>query len=57
VFSSDLSRAVETVSIACGGSAVPVPYDWRLRECDYGECNGMPAAVLHAGRRDYVDRP
>ena len=23
-------------------------YDWRLRECDYGQRNGMPAAELHA---------
>jgi 2,3-bisphosphoglycerate-dependent phosphoglycerate mutase len=32
VFSSDLGRAVETVSIAFGGGDVPVLYDWRLRE-------------------------
>lgn len=57
VFSSDLSRAAETASIAFGGSAIPVLYDWRLRECDYGQCNGMPAAELHASRPDYVDRP
>ena len=31
--------------------------DWRLRECDYGQCNGMPAAELHASRRDHLDRP
>jgi broad specificity phosphatase PhoE len=57
VFSSDLGRAVETASIAFGGSVVPVLYDWRLRECDYGQRNGMPAAQLHASRRDYLDRP
>ena len=57
VFSSDLSRAAETASIAFGGSAIPVLYDWRLRECDYGQCNGTPAAELHASRPDYVDRP
>jgi broad specificity phosphatase PhoE len=34
-----------------------VLYDWRLRECDYGQSNGMPAAELHASRPDYVDRP
>ena len=32
-------------------------YDWRLRECDYGQRNGMPVAELHAGRREYLDRP
>jgi len=36
VFSSDLARAAQTASIAFGGSAIPVLYDWRLRECDYG---------------------
>ena len=57
VFSSDLARAAETVSIAFAGSAVPVLYDWRLRECDYGQHNGMPAAELHAGRSAHLDRP
>ena len=57
VFSSDLARAVQTASIAFGGSAIPVLYDWRLRECDYGLRNGMPVAELHAGRREHLDRP
>ena len=30
---------------------------WPLRECDYGELNGMPAAEMHAGRRDHLDVP
>ena len=57
VFSSDLARAAETADIAFGHSALPVLYDWRLRECDYGQRNGMPAAELHAGRHEYLDRP
>ena len=57
VFSSDLGRAVETASIAFGDSAIPVLYDWRLRECDYGQLNGMPAAELHAHRRDHLELP
>lgn len=56
VFSSDLARAVETASIAFDASPIPVLYDWRLRECDYGERNGMPAAELHATRREHLDR-
>ena len=44
VFSSDLGRCAETVSIAFRGSALPVLFDWRLRECDYGRRNGMPVA-------------
>jgi len=57
VFSSDLARAAETASIAFGGSVIPVLYDWRLRECDYGQRNGMPVAELHAARREHLDRP
>ena len=57
VFSSDLARAVETASVAFDGSGIPVLHDWRLRECDYGERNGMPAAEMHASRREHLDRP
>jgi 2,3-bisphosphoglycerate-dependent phosphoglycerate mutase len=57
VFTSDLARAIETASVAFDGSPIPVLHDWRLRECDYGERNGMPAAELHAGRREHLDRP
>jgi 2,3-bisphosphoglycerate-dependent phosphoglycerate mutase len=57
VFSSDLGRAAETVSIAFGGSGIPVLYDWRLRECDYGQRNGMSAAEMHRGRREHLDQP
>ena len=57
VFSSDLARAAETASVAFGDSPVPVLLDWRLRECDYGRRNGMPAAELHAGRRRHLNRP
>jgi len=57
VFSSDLARAAQTASVAFAGSAIPVLYDWRLRECDYGQRNGMPVAELHAGRREHLDQP
>jgi 2,3-bisphosphoglycerate-dependent phosphoglycerate mutase len=57
VFSSDLSRAAETASIAFGGTPVPVLLDWRLRECDYGQGNGTPAAELLARRSDHLDEP
>lgn len=57
VFSSDLTRAAQTAAIAFGGSTIPVLHDWRLRECDYGQRNGMPAAELHSGRRERLDRP
>ena len=57
VFSSDLARAAETASIAFGASGIPVLLDWRLRECDYGQRNGMRAAEVHGKRRDHLDAP
>ena len=57
VFTSDLARAAQTASIAFAGSPVPILHDWRLRECDYGQRNGMPAAELHAGRHEHLDQP
>ena len=56
VFSSDLTRAVQTVAIAFPDPAIPVLYDWRLRECDYGQLSGMPVAELQAGRREHLDQ-
>jgi broad specificity phosphatase PhoE len=57
VVASDLNRAVETAEIAFAGSPIPVLLDWRLRECDYGEMNGMPRALLDAERARRVDDP
>jgi 2,3-bisphosphoglycerate-dependent phosphoglycerate mutase len=57
IFSSDLARATQTAAIAFEDTGLPVLLDWRLRECDYGELNGSPAAALHAHQADYLDRP
>jgi broad specificity phosphatase PhoE len=57
VFSSDLDRAVQTAAIAFGSTGIPVLLDWRLRECDYGQLNGSPAAGLHAHRGEHVSVP
>ena len=57
VFCSDLTRAAETASVAFGTSGIPVLHDWRLRECDYGSRNGMPASELHADRIEHLDQP
>ena len=57
VFASDLRRAVETVEIAFGGSAIPIHQDARLRECDYGELNGAPVAEVEAIRAGCIERP
>ena len=57
VIASDLNRAIETARIAFDGSGIPVLLDWRLRECDYGELNGMPRSLLEAERRARIDEP
>jgi 2,3-bisphosphoglycerate-dependent phosphoglycerate mutase len=57
VFSSDLGRARETVEIAFSGPAPPVLFDWRLRECDYGELNGAPSGEVHADRSAFLETP
>jgi 2,3-bisphosphoglycerate-dependent phosphoglycerate mutase len=57
VFSSDLARAVETVDVAFASSDVPVLLDWRLRECNYGELNGMPRDRVHTDRLAQLAAP
>src|SRR5437868_2647548 len=57
VFASDLGRATETVAIAFPDAVVPVFLDWRLRECDYGDCTGMPVGDLNASRRLHLADP
>ena len=57
VYASDLGRAVETAEIAFAGTDIPVRYDPRLRECDYGDLNGAPVDEVAAVRRRHVDEP
>ncbi len=57
VYTSDLRRAVETTQIAFPDDEIPVLADWRLRECNYGSLNGMPAKDLHRRRDDYLTEP
>lgn len=57
VFTSDLRRAVETAEIAFAGTAIPINQDARLRECNYGTMNGMPASTLSAERPLRIDCP
>ena len=49
VFCSDLERAVQTARIAFAGTPVPVLLDWRLRECDYGQRNGIACSGTARG--------
>jgi broad specificity phosphatase PhoE len=57
VFTSDLRRAAQTAEIAFGDVGIPILYDWRLRECDFGTRNGSPGAEIRRDRLDYCDRP
>jgi broad specificity phosphatase PhoE len=57
VFTSDLRRATQTAEIAFGGTDIPILYDWRLRECDFGTRNGSPGAEIRKDRLDHCRRP
>ena len=57
VFASDLGRAMETAGIAFKGSHTPILYDWRLRECDYGEMNGQLAMELRRSLGRFLAEP
>jgi 2,3-bisphosphoglycerate-dependent phosphoglycerate mutase len=57
VFTSDLRRAAETAQIAFGDTDIPILYDWRLRECDFGQRNGTPAADIQRDREAHLDLP
>jgi 2,3-bisphosphoglycerate-dependent phosphoglycerate mutase len=57
VFSSDLRRVAETAEIAFGDSDIPILYDWRLRECDFGSRNGSPAADIKRDRTAFLNHP
>jgi len=57
VFSSDLTRAVETAQIALGDSGIPLLLDWRLRECDYGDETQAPVERHHATRCEHLRSP
>jgi broad specificity phosphatase PhoE len=54
VYCSDLRRARRTAVIAFRGRGIPILIDARLRECDFGEMSGRPAAEIDAVRARYV---
>ncbi|WP_424532208.1 histidine phosphatase family protein [Sphaerisporangium viridialbum] len=57
IFTSDLRRAVETAEIAFRTSKIPIFQDTRLRECDYGDLNGMPVGRLQRERSLHISDP
>jgi alpha-ribazole phosphatase/probable phosphoglycerate mutase len=54
---SDLRRAVETAEVAFAGAATPIIQDRRLRECNYGELNGMPVERFRSERASHIVTP
>jgi broad specificity phosphatase PhoE len=57
VFTSDLTRAVETAEIAFGDRGIPIIQDVRLRECNYGELNGAPVEQIATERARRIAVP
>jgi broad specificity phosphatase PhoE len=54
IFSSDLGRAVETAVIAFSNVRIPMYFDSRLRECNYGDWNGAPVDTLAGKRHQFI---
>ncbi len=57
VFTSDLGRAVETAEIAFVGTGLPIYRDARLRECNYGDLNGLPGDLVAAEQSAHLEVP
>jgi alpha-ribazole phosphatase/probable phosphoglycerate mutase len=52
-----LPGRLSAAEIAFAGTGLPILWDWRLRECDYGELNGAPVETVHARRAESIDLP
>lgn len=53
---SDLQRAIQSAELGFGGK-YQIIQDNRLRECNYGDMNGTPAAAFKDKMEDYVGSP
>lgn len=56
IFTSDLQRAYKTARLAFGDK-FPIFKDSRLRECDYGEFEHKPSAIIEAERPNRITQP
>lgn len=56
-YSSDLERAVETAELAFGGTEIPILFDQRLRECNYGKLNGGPGETVAREKSRRIETP
>lgn len=53
VFCSDLKRAVHSAELSFQG-IYKIIKDPRLRECNYGDYNGVPSATIEPHAQDYI---
>jgi len=56
VFCSDLKRAVESANLSWGDKYKIIP-DSRLRECNYGDYNGKPSAIVEPLQEKSISTP
>ena len=56
VFTSDLSRAIDSAQLAWG-DAYPTYADKRLRECNYGDLNGKDSAIVEPLQERSITEP
>ncbi len=56
VFTSDLSRAIESAKLAWG-DMFPLYIDKRLRECNYGDLNGVSSEIVEPLQEKSIDTP
>lgn len=56
IFCSDLKRAVDSAYLGFGGK-YEIKEDSRLRECNYGDWNGVPATQFKDNLEKYIDEP
>lgn len=56
VFTSDLSRAVESAKLSWGDVFL-VKQDARLRECNYGDLNGKPSSIVEPLQKRSIEAP
>lgn len=56
VFCSDLQRAIDSAELSFAG-VYEIIQDPRLRECDYGDMNGVVASTFKDRMGEYVDTP
>lgn len=55
VFSSDLKRAFDSARLTFEND-VEIFQDSRLRECDYGDLNGNPCAIVEPLQEKYIQK-